>query len=133
MDTFGSADTDPLLPPSEMLSRFGARALDPATAAALPGQRLRPTAYIADQLLLRSAVEGMARDPVQRAAASLGLMVDWESVQRRESGSGYRLRLAPVDRPVAADAWRVLQEARAIARGLPGFTHDDALGVQLDP
>src|SRR3954447_7589105 len=48
-------DHDPVMPPPEFLSRFGARLLDPATAVGYDGQRIRPTVYLADHLLVASA------------------------------------------------------------------------------
>src|SRR5690348_9844372 len=45
-------DFDPAQPPSEILQRYGARTLDPASAVQFPGEDLRSTSYIADTLLV---------------------------------------------------------------------------------
>jgi hypothetical protein len=66
-------DDDPPLPPPSVLSRFNARALDPADASVLPGQKLRPTAYVADRLLVRREALERHRQVLDDAAGRLGL------------------------------------------------------------
>src|SRR4051794_15012996 len=92
-------DEDPLLPPLSVLRRHGARILDPFDAVLLPGQELRPTAYIAKWLLAPAAFVDNEEELLQRAAASVGLRADTR-VDDKPSGApreltGVRIRLDP--------------------------------------
>jgi hypothetical protein len=121
-------DIDPPLPPTSMLARFGARELDPATAPLLPGQAIRPTVYIGNRLLARRDVLDRAGGPLTAAAERLGLRMHLgeQAPGARVTGT-VRLWVEPGgDRPVALDAWQVLQEARSLA-GV-----DAVRGVGLD-
>ncbi|MDQ1643888.1 MAG: hypothetical protein QOJ50_72 [Cryptosporangiaceae bacterium] len=106
---------DPAPPPAALLRRHNAVVLEPALALQLPGQKLRPTVYVADRLLIAFRPDGtpddVARDYVKKAAGAEGLVV---AVTPRD---GYELAAfaPPMTVPAAVDAWRVLQTARGLA------------------
>jgi serine protease len=118
-------DEDPVLPPATVLRRHGGRELVPIDAVALPGQRLRSTAYVTDRLLMPAKTydDPVARAVLERAADTLGLrMVVDDPAKRGGAGVpreliGVRVRLVGADgQPSSPDAWRVLQAARAQAK-----------------
>ncbi|GAA0904490.1 S8 family peptidase [Virgisporangium aurantiacum] len=108
-------DVDPALPPPDVLARARARVLDPATATRFDRQVLRPTVYVADELLvLRSQVDRVSGFLVE-AAKALG-MGPQELREGRSSDSGLVMRFIPLPkRAVEVDAWEVLQRARQLA------------------
>jgi hypothetical protein len=133
----GVGDEDPPLPSSVVLNRYNARVLDPADAPLLPGQRVRPTAYIADRLLVQDQVfrDERSRGFLDAAAGEMGYTLEAEQLrpQRDEDPDGLltppgvRLRIVPEGfRPASVDAWRVLQNARGRAG------RDGLRGVGLD-
>jgi hypothetical protein len=114
------------LPPPALLAAHGAKVLDPASAVVRKGQRLLPTAYFTDRLLVaeRAPNRNEIIQLLTKAAGELGLdaTVDdpeigvraaFESANRLPP-TALRLRLMPAkNRAVAVDAWMVLQHARA--------------------
>src|SRR5215475_5549517 len=123
--TAGIRDVDAFQMPDRLLLDHGARVLDPVTSVRMQsnGQRLRPTAYIGDNLLVphslwtslpfRSALDAAA-DHHQ-----LRVMPDDDQQQRRSSLVGetdmqyaVRVRLEPKDQPIEVDSWRVLVTLR---------------------
>src|SRR3954465_10205993 len=66
---------DPVLAvPPPILSRYGARILDPATAVKVAGQgEVRSTVYISDKLIVGGAANDDTREALTRAAESKGL------------------------------------------------------------
>ena len=130
---FVVADVDPPPISPELLLRHGAKMLDPLTALRVPGQgELRPTAYIADRLLILANAADDTRDALGSVAKELGLRLE---VQRDRPTFGtaptvQRVRILVDENgtaPVAApDAWTLLQTARARV----GF--DKFHGVGLD-
>jgi Subtilase family len=133
--------------PAALLQRHGARALDPATAASVPGfPAPRPTVYRARTLLIPD--ELIDTDPVTGALAGVkmklvrtGQFSDLENGDRKKYGEVIdELRrlprpavLAPADDnvPVVVDAWVALQALRAAARPRPGRKRDGAKPDQV--
>jgi subtilisin family serine protease len=62
--------------PDDVLLRYNARVLDPASSVALPGQEIRRTVYIADRLLISGLATFRARDTITQAAAQFGLALE---------------------------------------------------------
>jgi hypothetical protein len=117
---FVVADVDPPPISPEVLLRHGAKMLDPLTALRVPGQgELRPTAYIADRLLILANASD-SRGVINEVAAELGLGVDVdERDQNREFTPRVERLILSIDAErrdaavPAPDAWTVLQNARA--------------------
>lgn len=143
-------DSDASFPSSAELSAPAGRdlvaVLDPVTALRRPGERLQPTAYVVDRLLLPAELDEETRDTVVGwldAAAgdevSAGLepadrtgrrtharLTDAQGTERAYGAVGVDLR--PAAHAVAApDAWTVLQRTRAAHPGEPLLDQ-----VQLD-
>jgi hypothetical protein len=80
---------EPLLSvPPEVLTRYNARVLDPATAAKVADQPPpRPTVYLADRLIVSGSADGQIREEIVTAAAerSLRLVPPVASAQRRDA------------------------------------------------
>src|SRR5690349_17053938 len=51
-DGYGRGDVDPPRPPADVLQRYNARVLDPVTAVRRNNEPLRPTVYVADELIV---------------------------------------------------------------------------------
>jgi hypothetical protein len=130
-------DIDPPLPTLDVLRRHGARLLDPTKAVVLPGQDdLRPTAYVANQLLVSTAGPDTERTvaALRDAARRLGLDAADEYPPDGPRSGLRRVRFAVpptiprrrmVDPLPILDAWRVLQLVRRRNLGA-------ARAVQLD-
>ncbi|SDD30436.1 S8/S53 family peptidase [Auraticoccus monumenti] len=139
--------TPPVVAPA-LLTRFGARVLDPLTAVRT-GRTPAPTVYLADRLLVRGAAEDTrTADAVAllgEVAAGLGVPVE-VSVDRRDrvvarqllqteggrllaEATSTRLLLStPADgRTAPPDAWALLAAARAQAPELARHIHLDHL------
>lgn len=128
-------DHDPPMPPPEVLSRVGARVLDPATAVVFDGQRIRPTVYLADQLLMRLSNSPTLASVLGQAAASFGLRVEVHDPISAASSAVARLRPNADDAAVVVDAWPVLQKARRLAQLLSREANGDDprnLGLELN-
>ncbi len=145
----GPGEPDPLgrrpLPPLRVLARHGARVLDPLTAVRLPGQPApRPTAYRADRVVVAAGpLNEKATRLLHEAASEAGLVATEDkrggTLARLLDDPGHQrtprvLTLepdpSPADstRPLApADAWTVLQRARAMADGDRGL--ERAMGL----
>lgn len=122
---------DPVLaPPAEILQRYHARVLAPATATVVAGQaRIRPTVYIADHLIVSGRADATTRAALQEAARRFGLtlVLDERAGAPKAPTVAARAQL-PTDRvPVrlrlvpnsggptpAPDAWQVLQTFRTL-------------------
>jgi len=131
------------MPPADVLRRHGARVLDPTDAVLRPGDRLRPTVYRTDRLILSQSVvtDPAMRSTLDTAAAELGLSLTLEE----GTGAGYgvgadlvgvRALLSPAPgRPVSPDAWHVLQLARAMHHPHPltGATLDHLMFAGRQP
>ncbi len=124
---------DPVISvPADILVRYNARVLDPATAAKVADQPApRPTVYLADRLVVSGTADNLTRDDINAAAAEkqLRLVPALEHVKRRarfvalardaghddaESHFTTTHQLQPVEgAAVVADAWEVLQTFRA--------------------
>lgn len=137
----GIRDVDTLLVPDRLLLDHQARVLDPVTAARVSGngRRLRPTAYVGDNLLVPSSVwkNGRVREPLDAVARENGLrtVVDEPSRRRMEACTdcqadyAVRVRLEPDDaRPVEVDAWRLLSALRAT----DGLTKEETSRIGLN-
>lgn len=138
----GIRDLDALEMPDRLLLDHGARVLDPVTAvrAQRNGRRLRPTAYVADNLLVPRSLwagGGRVRERLAEVAADNGLRVradEASQVRMRllpESAVDYSVRcvLEPADgRPIEVDAWRVL----TALRGDDGLVADDLRSIGLN-
>jgi hypothetical protein len=61
--------------PDDVLLRYNARVLDPASTVVLPGQQVRKTVYIADRLLISGVAPFAARSAITDAAAQFGLVL----------------------------------------------------------
>ncbi|MEP7177754.1 MAG: S8/S53 family peptidase [Pseudonocardiales bacterium] len=124
---------EPLLEPSaDVLVRFNARVLDPATAVRVPGQPpIRTTVYIGDRLIVSGTATEAAKGTLQEAARRNGLQVVLDEGSRhvRTTELAHRarlqdlpvlmstaVRLVPADSGPAPppDAWPVLQTFRAL-------------------
>src|SRR5689334_22815192 len=101
----------------DVLSRYNARMLLPVTDMALPGQQIRPSAYICDRLIVRDdPAAPRSRDILGRAAAEQGLTLrtlatrapERDGRPSRTAGNVLRLE-ADGWRATAPDAWKVLQ------------------------
>jgi len=133
-------DSDASFPSSAELSapadRDPVAVLDPVTALRRPGERLHPTAYVVDRLLLPATLDEQARDVVvawldaaggdevsagledaERAGRRVhARLPDAVGTERAYGALGVDLR--PAAHAVAApDAWTVLQRARAAHPG----------------
>jgi hypothetical protein len=117
-----TGDYNPVMPPPEVLSQVGARLLDPATAAIFGTQRIRPTVYLADQLLVLGREQAKVLPFLNQAANQLGLIAEPEGPVENAQYLTVRLRSNSVDRPVTVDAWTALQWARAFAD--PGWANE---------
>jgi serine protease len=126
----GISDYDPPPPPLDIMSRYGARELDPATAERLANVAPRSTVYIADTLLVSRAVDThqvlamltdvanpLGLDPTVVRLGALDLASEAMAVKMVPRGD------VPT-RP--ADAWSALQWARA------RFGIEAVAGVGLD-
>jgi subtilisin family serine protease len=140
--------SDPVISvPPEVLARYNARVLDPATATKVAGQRrVRSTVYIGDQLLVSGAADDSTFEMLMKAAQSKGLTLDrpQDRAGRREdlvsvgreaglenAGSVFHevVQLQPAKGTAAApDAWEVLQTFRAMA----GLDNDSTRLVGLN-
>ena len=119
-----------LLPSPEVLIRYNARVLDPATAwRRFPDEVIRPTVYVGNRLMLRDVTQGSVRyGALQVAAKAHGLSVEPVAADqahadalarsaRHDPVPSYpqRVELRPLESPaVPADAWPVLQSYRAL-------------------
>jgi hypothetical protein len=115
-----------LVPSADVLVRYNARVLDPATAVRRrPEEVIRPTVYVGNRLLVRGLVPGSVRYGVLAQAAkdhNLGLSyadadATAETARGGTRGEAYpaRMVLTPLTSPAApADAWPVLQSYRAL-------------------
>jgi hypothetical protein len=120
------------MPTLEDLRRHGARLLDPLDAPLLPGQRIRPTAYVANQLLVAPAANATAAwAALGRAAAALHLEVS--PAEPPSTGGAKLITIAPRAGAAAQpDAWAVLQAARAAdPRAVDGVGLNHLLSVTL--
>ena len=109
-------DYDPTPPPPDILARYGARVLDPATAEQLAGISPRSTVYVANRLLLPNSVDIEGALAVLRDIADpLGLYP--EAAPPRGERLEYGARVVELVPAVAstrpADAWSILQWVRA--------------------
>ncbi|MFP5334956.1 MAG: S8 family peptidase [Actinomycetes bacterium] len=119
-------------PSSDTLSRHGGRLLDPVTAVRRPGvPPPRPTAYVADQLVVAAGVDQAAMlTRLERAARECHATLELEPLGTQLSEQGHdvprTVRLLPADDGPAEprDAWQVLQRFRAAAGG-----HHAAVGL----
>lgn len=108
-------------PSADVLARHGGRVLDPVDAVRLPGQPApRPTAYVADQLVVASGLR--QREVLEHLARAAGechaeLEPDDRGTQLAAAGHDVprTVRLRPAgDAPASPrDAWQVLQRFRA--------------------
>jgi serine protease len=124
--TAGIRDVDALQMPERLLLDHGARVLDPVTSMRMHsnGQRLRPTAYVGDSLLMPNVMWTAPpfRSTLDATADQHGLrVVPGDVVQQRRSGLlggtrtryAVRVKLEPKgDRPIEVDSWRVLVALR---------------------
>lgn len=137
-------DVEPALLPASVLENHRAVVLNPGTAIRLPGQdRLRPTVYVADSLIV--PLEVVSSQPLsnllQQAAAEVGVELP---ELRRDGANGdgedrrydaLAVRLVPGRLPDGTlpsrgpDAWNLLQRVRAAA---PGNALGALAGVGLD-
>jgi Subtilase family len=108
---------DAPLPPDDLLRLYGAKTLDPGTALVREGQTLRPTAYVADRLIVPVDIAPEAHRLLDSAAESLGLRLEMEDPRERVRRLATPLRLRPAEgRAAVTDAWTVLQTARVMDR-----------------
>lgn len=111
-------DVDPPPPDRDVLARYQARVLEPQDAVRMDARTIRPTAYVAAELLI-PADANISR-LVSKAAENLGLRIS-DNIDQPPTGiqrgrGVQRLRLEPDRRAVKPDAWEVLETARALAR-----------------
>jgi len=111
-------DVDPPPPDRDVLARYQARVLEPQDAVRMDARTIRPTAYVAAELLI-PADANISR-LVSKAAENLGLGIS-DNIDQPPTGiqrgrGVQRLRLEPDRRAVKPDAWEVLETARALAR-----------------
>lgn len=127
--------------PTSVISRFGARVLDPQTAVQVPGTRLSPTVYLAGSLLVRGLPGGRAGQTFERMQKVAGLMPEaiQLSISRRDLALAEqfgtdqlgdlfertwttRILLSRPDPTPAPppDAWTVLQQLRSLDAELAG-------------
>lgn len=119
-----------LAPPAYVLNKHNSRVLDPDTAVKFPGQILRPTVYVASDVLVRAQFFAQAEPLLAQAAGDRVDLVVTEPDERmlayaRENQLGelvqsllsYRVTFRLTgDRPsVPPDAWTILQNYRALA------------------
>jgi len=127
---YARGDVDPPLPPPDVLQRYNVRVLDPTTAMRRRGDVLRPTLYVADELIVQAARLPQVVGPLTAAAARLGLQVQYPDPPATPSPYDVVVvKLAPgpnVARTI--NAWAVLQRARALAATAGGALK----GVQLN-
>ncbi|KJK42008.1 hypothetical protein UK23_39245 [Lentzea aerocolonigenes] len=101
--------------PQEVLDRYGAKVLDPATAVRLPDQPApRPTIYRSSVLLVPS---GVRTDDLDAALAP----VDMRIGDRDPDARGFAteaVTLQASGRAVSVDAWVALQSIRNVDEGL---------------
>ncbi|SDJ44249.1 Subtilase family protein [Frankineae bacterium MT45] len=118
-----------LSPPAYVLNKHDSRVLDPDNAVRFPGQIIRPTVYVASELLVRYGAFDEVRKPLAEAAGeSLKLEITrpdpkilafarkFELVELAERILTVRVRFVAADpeAPLApADAWTILQRFRA--------------------
>jgi serine protease len=129
----GIRDADPQLPPDDVLLDHPApvRVLDPATAVRAPGDdaELRPTVYVANELLVPAPAWNSRLGELVREAAALYWLdaKPDETSERRarllpqeRTSFPVTVRLRPTERPAEPDAWPVLQamQYRAAREGL---------------
>jgi serine protease len=128
-----AGDVDPPLPYPADLRRHRARQLDPLDALLLPGQRLRPTVYVADELLVpRSASLRAVRDTLGRAAEALRLELRPAPPGEDERLPARVTLVPPAGSAGRPDAWAVLQTARATEPGeVAGVGLNHLLSVTL--
>ncbi|HVQ96997.1 MAG TPA: S8/S53 family peptidase [Mycobacteriales bacterium] len=114
-------DVDPPLATADLLRPHRGRVLDPTNTVLLAGQQVRPTTYVADELLI--APHYNMNSPAGALAAAAD-QLDLELADARPHALGgvraSRITLRP--KPGAAakpDAWAVLQRARALAQPQP--------------
>ncbi len=124
--------------PESVLSRFGARVLDPGRAGLVGGRPTRPTAYVADELLVQGAPSAI--DALVDAASATGHSVDPhaaraddayleqlsdEAVSRLAQDIWVaRVKLtASLGRATPPDAWSVLRRYREnLGSDQPAYT-----------
>ncbi|MDQ2782887.1 MAG: S8/S53 family peptidase [Actinomycetota bacterium] len=87
--------------PESVLSRLGARVLDPGRAGLVGGRPTRPTAYVADELLVQGAPSAI--DALVDAASATGHSVDPHAARADDAYLG-QLSDAAVRR-LAQDVW----------------------------
>jgi hypothetical protein len=114
----------PQLPP-KVLSRYGARMLDPANAVLLAGQRPpAPTAYRSAALLLpEAALRQPDRAGLNDVLSEIGLELVGDDDNRPHGHRRHRsvaLRLLPGRPPSTVDAWVALQTLRAAVAASDG-------------
>ncbi|SOD72362.1 subtilase family protein [Jatrophihabitans sp. GAS493] len=118
-----------LSPPAYVLNKHDSRVLDPDTAVRFPGQIIRPTIYVAAQLLVRYGIFEAVREDLDKAAGEsftveadlpdermLEFARENELLELAGNVLRVRVRLVPVAKgpSVPADAWTVLQNFRQI-------------------
>jgi hypothetical protein len=115
-----------LVPSADVLVRYNARVLDPASAVRRrPDEVIRPTVYVGNRLLVRGLAPGSVRyDVLARAAKDHNLGLSYadadgaaEAARASTLGEAYpaRMVLTPLTSPAApADAWPVLQSYRTL-------------------
>jgi serine protease len=140
--TAGIRDVDALQLPDRLLLDHGARVLDPVTSMRMHsnGQRLRPTAYVGDSLLVPHDLWTAMpfRGALDATADQHGLrVVPADAAQQRRSSllGGTRTRYAvraklepKGDRPIEIDGWRVLVSLR----NNRGLTETGTSGIGLN-
>lgn len=114
---------DPPLPSEYVLGRYGARLVNPIRSPRSAQEQLRPTAYVADRLLVPAGEDGERALTLLRSVADDVELVPEPCHLFREGGhdvdpagqhyaKAYRLR--PKGKaPVAPDAWLLLEKAWA--------------------
>ena len=133
--------------PAALLQRHGALALDPGTAASIPGGTApRPTVYRAKTLLVPDDL--LNSEPVTRALAGVGMRLSRADREGGLGGGGRgeyqevldKLRrlprpavLTPVEGrpPVVIDAWVALQALRAAASTHKSGERDEAAAERI--
>jgi serine protease len=110
-------DSDPELPPRDVLARHGARALDPMNTIVTAEQSVRSTAYVADRLLVPSWTNlSVAERLLGEVAQSLGYQVEIDNSRDRRLERDVvpiQFTVRPDIATLSPDAWIVLQNARA--------------------
>lgn len=124
-----ATDYDPELPPQAILTRHGARALEPTSSVVLEGQQPRNTAYVGNRLLLPPSLDHNDILRVLRQAAKPLRYNAYVTQQEQTSpfeGATVTFELGTGEVAPLPDAWVILQHARG------NFGLDRLRGVGLD-